>query len=711
MLDRIAHLTWHHPRKILGAALLFAAVAGFFGHDVEHHLKAAGFTDPASESEQAGDVLSAALGYSAQPGLVVLVRARDGGKLDTEDPAVRAEVARLTTALARSAYVGQAVNPLEGKPGTGDLIAADGRSLALAARLSTNDLEDKGGLADESVRKNVTSSMLDVGYGGYAPGFNEVNDQTRKDLTNAELIAFPLLALLLLLVFRGAVAAAVPLVIGALSILGTLLALRVMSSFVGTSLFALNIGTALSLGLAVDYALLLVSRHREETATAGFTEEAHRRTVSTAGRTALFSGLTVAGAMAALCVMPQRFLYSVGASGAVVGVLSAAMALFVVPALLAVLGPKINALSIRRGPGPSVADTSTRWLKVARAVMKRPVLVAVSTTVVLLAVASPLFSTHLTGPSAEAVPPGQQSYEVNKYLEQHYDRGVVEGVSLTVRGDVAPEALAELDARIQGVPGVAEVAPFVPAGPGVAFTTASLEAPALSDAGQDSVRDIRALADPAGGTLLVAGNTAGFLDEKSSLVDNAPLAIGLIVLLTVVLLFLLTGSVLLPLKTLLMNTMTLAASLGILVIVFEKKFLVGLLDYPGPYSVEVTSLVFLFAVAFALATDYAVLVMARVKELRDSGMSNEDAVAHGVARTGRIISAAAVMIAVVFAAFAVSPVFFMKQIAVGMALGVIIDATVVRALLVPSLMRLLGEANWWAPGPLRRLHDRLGIRH
>jgi putative drug exporter of the RND superfamily len=208
----------------------------------------------------------------------------------------------------------------------------------------------------------------------------------------------------------------------------------------------------------------------------------------------------------------------------------------------------------------------------------------------------------------------------------------------------------------------------------------------------------------------VAGNTAAFIDEKESLLGNAPLAIGLIVALTVILLFLLTGSVLLPLKTLLMNTMTLAATLGILVLVFERKVLVGVLDYPGPYSVEVTSLVFLFAVAFALATDYAVLVIARIKEMRDAGMSNEDAVAQGVARTGRIISAAAVMIAVVFAAFAVSPVFFMKQIAIGMALGVIIDATIVRGLLVPSLMRLLGAANWWAPGPLRQLHARFGIR-
>lgn len=709
MLERIANLTWHHPRKVLAAALLFLAVAGYFGHDVEHHLKAAGFTDPASESEKAGVVLSDALGFSAQPGLVVLVRAKDGGKLDVTDPEVQIEVGRLARRMAEADFVGRVTNPLDGNPAAANLIAADGGSVALTAQLSTNDLEDKGGLADESVREKVTSDLLDVGYGGYAPSFNEVNDQTRKDLTNAELIAFPLLAILLLLVFRSVIAAAVPLVIGVLSIAGSLLLLRIMSEFVGTSVFALNIGTALSLGLAVDYALLLVSRHREETAVSGFTLEAHRRMMATAGRTALFSGLTVAGAMAALMVMPQRFLYSVGAAGAMVGVLSAVMAIFVAPALLAVLGPRINALSIRKGP--AVSDTSTRWLRIARGVMKRPVLIALATTTVLLALAGPLVATTLTGPSAQAVPPGQQSYEVNRYLETHYGREVVEGVSLTVDGAVPADELEALRSRIAAVPGVDLVSPFVPADPEVSFATAAFSGPALSAESQDSLRAIRALEDPAGGKLLVAGNTASFLDEKTSLVENAPVAIGLIVLLTVVLLFLLTGSVLLPLKTLLMNTMTLAASLGILVIVFEKKFLVDLLDYPGPYAVEVTSLVFLFAVAFALATDYAVLVMARVKELRDSGMSNEDAVAHGVAKTGRIISAAAVMIAVVFAAFAVSPVFFMKQIAVGMALGVIIDATIVRALLVPSLMRLLGEANWWAPGPLRRFHARFGVSH
>ena len=708
MLDRIADLTWRHPRKILLAAFLFAAVAGFFGHDVEHHLKAAGFTDPDSQSERAGDALAGALGYDAEPGLVVLLRDPDGGTIDVHDPAVVAEVARLADALRGADYVGHVIDPLDPSTPAPDLVAKDGKSIVLPADLSTTDLEDKGGLADESVRERVTSDVFDIRYGGFAPSFNEVNDQTRADLTNAELIAFPLLAMLLLLVFRSVVAAAVPLVLGVLSILGTLLALRVMASLVDTSLFALNIATALSLGLAVDYALLLVSRHREEVATHGRTLEAHRRAVRTAGRAALFSGLTVAGAMAALVLMPQRFLYSIGVAGATVGVLSAVMAVVVVPALLAALGPWVDRWSIRRGA--SVSASSDTWFRIARAVMRRPVVIAVATTVALLALAAPLFGTTLTGPSAQAVPPGQQSYDVNAYLFDHYGRSLTEGVALVVTGHADEAALSELAARVGAVDGVASVGPFRAAPDDTAYATATLDGPALSEHSQDAVQDIRDLAPPEGADLLVSGNTARFIDEKESLISNAPPVIALIVLMTIVLLFLLTGSVLLPLKTLLMNTLTLSAVVGLLVLVFEKGLALGLLGYHGPHAVEVTSLVFIFAVTFALATDYAVLVMARIKELRDGGMSNTDAVAGGVARTGRIISAAALMIAVVFLAFAVSPVFFMKQIAVAMAVGVIIDATVVRALLVPSLMRLLGEANWWAPRPLRALHARFGIR-
>jgi uncharacterized membrane protein YdfJ with MMPL/SSD domain len=712
ILRRTSSLTWRRPRTVLAAILLFAAVAGFFGHDVEKHLAAAGFADPASQSEKAGRVLADELGHAAEPGLVVLIRAKDGGKLDLTSPTIRAEVNRLAAQTAKGEYVGPVDNPLASPdPAATGLVAADGRSLVLAAHLTDPDVEDKGGIADESVRRLVKSDIVDVGFGGYAPGFNEVNDQTREDLTKAELIAFPILGILLLLVFRSAIAMFIPLIVGGLSIVGTLLALRIMSTFVDTSLFALNIATALSLGLAVDYALLIVSRHREEVAKHGYTELALSNTVASAGRTALFSGLTVAGAMAALVLMPQRFLYSIGVAGGVVGILSASMAVLVVPALLSWLGPNVNKFSIRRGP--AVSDASSGWLRVARGVMRRPVAVAVITTSALLALALPLAGTHLTGPSSQAVPPGAQAYGVTKYLNAHYPRAVMEGVSLTVTGKASDADLEKLRTEIQAVPHVdpkSPVPPFTRVSDTVAFTTAALDGPALSDTSQDAIKEIRDLAVGSGDKLLVSGNTARFIDQKASLASNAPMVVALIVLLTVVLLFLLTGSVLLPLKTLLMNALTLSAVLGILVIVFEKKFGSGLLDYPGPYAVEVTSMVFLFVVTFALATDYAVLVMARIKELRDSGLSNEEAVAQGVARTGRIISAAALMIAVVFAAFAVSPVFFMKQIAVGMALAVIIDATVVRALLVPSLMRLLGEANWWAPKPLRRFHDRFGIR-
>ncbi|HEV2727920.1 MAG TPA: efflux RND transporter permease subunit, partial [Solirubrobacterales bacterium] len=355
-MGRIADLTWKHPKLVLAAVALFTLFAAAFGRDVEQHLKAAGFTDSASESERAGALLRDSLGYDPNPGLVVVVRAPGGGKLDISSPAVRREVDRLSKQVAQVEHIGRVTNPLRDRQAAPTLIARDGESLVLPAYLATDDIQDAGGIAAEKVQPVLAESSLDVGLGGFAAGFDETNDQTREDLTKAELIAFPILALLLLFVFRGVVAAAIPLLMGVISIIGTLLVLRVMSSFADTSLFALNIATGLSLGLAVDYALLLVSRYREEMGRGGASREAHRRTVQTAGRTAVFSGLTVAAAMAALIVMPQRFLYSMAVAGSSVAILSALMAILIVPSLLALLGPRIDALSIRRGP--AVSDTS-----------------------------------------------------------------------------------------------------------------------------------------------------------------------------------------------------------------------------------------------------------------------------------------------------------------------------------------------------------------
>ena len=706
-MNRIAGLTWKHPKLVLGLVGAFALFAVAIGHDVEQHLKAAGFTDPSSESEKATDLLRESLGYDPNPAIVLVVRSPGGGPLNLHDPTVRRDVNRLSAEVAKVEYVGRVLDPLRQPRVGANLIAKDGKSLAVAAYLSTNDIEDAGGIAAEETKEIADASPLDVAEAGFAQGFNETNDQTRKDLTTAELIAFPILALFLLFVFRGVVAAGIPLLIGGVSVVGTLFVLRIMSTFVDTSVFALNIATGLSLGLAVDYALLMVSRYREEIATDGATEEAHRRTVLTAGRTAVFSGLTVAAAMAALIFMPQRFLYSMAVAGASVAVLSSVIAILVVPSMLRLLGTRIDALSIRRGP--AVSDTSDRWYRLARGVMRRPVAVALGSSALLLAAAAPLLWTTLTGPSAEAVPPNQPSYDAYRYLEAHYPRDVTEAVTVAVDGRAGPAQLVAYRRQIGGVGDVVRGTPFVRASRDVAYANFALSKPALSSDSQDAVNEIRDLDPPGTATVLVSGNSARFIDQKQSLIEHAPLVIAIIALTTLVVLFLLTGSVLLPLKTLVMNSLTLGATLGILVLAFQAGWLDSPLDYTGPAAIEVTSLVFLFAIIFGLATDYAVLVMARIKERHDLGDSNEEAVAVGIGRTGRVITAAAVAIAIVFLAFGVSTVFFVKQIAIGMAFGVMIDATIVRALLVPSLMRLFGEWNWWAPKPLRRIYLRLGI--
>ena len=706
MFERIANLTWRRPRLVLAAVVLVAIGGAVYARDVEEHLAAAGFTDSSSESSKATDSLREGLGYDPDAGIALVVRAPDGGPLDLSAPAVQREIERLSAAVAGVEGVGFVNNPLEEK-GAPPLIERDRDSVVITGHLSTPDVEEDGGRAAEDAKEAIGDSSLDVTMGGYAPSFNEVNDQTREDLTKAEMIAFPILALLLLIVFRSVVAAGIPLLIGVFSILLSFVVLKLMASLVDTSLFALNITTGLSLGLAVDYSLLMVSRYREELERIGPTREAHAITVRTAGRAALFSGATVAVALAPLVLMPQRFLYSLGVAGAAVGVLSAVLALLVVPSILAIAGPRINSLSVRRGP--AVSDASQGWYRIARGVMDRPVTVLVASSALLLACAAPLLGTTLIGPSAQAVPPGKESFVANEYIEENYGRGVTEAVTVTVLNPPGPGELDALSTKILAIEGVQEGSGFVPASGQIAYASFAFDEFALSGPSQDAVEQIRGL-DAGGGELAVSGNTARFLDQKQSLLDHAPVVIGLVALAMFVLLFMLTGSVLLPIKTLLMNLLTLAATLGLLVLAFEEGWLDGVFDYAGPAALELISLVFLFSVIFGFATDYAVLVLARIKEARDAGASNEEAVALGIARTGRVITAAAVMIAVVFLAFAVSPVFFMKQIALGMAVGVLLDATVVRAFLVPSLMRLFGEWNWWAPRPLRRLHWRFGIR-
>lgn len=731
MFERIAALTWFHPKKVLAAIAAFMVVGGVLGSKVEEHLKAAGFDDPESESVQARELLRADLGYDPDPGIVVLVTSPDGGKLDLGDPKIRAEVRRLSARMGEARFVAKVNSPigaldrtLAALPGGRKApvpdavierfraqhpqVARDGRSLIINGHLDTDDPEEEGGIAAEDAQRLMQSDVVELGFAGFAVGFNEVADQARDDLNRAEMIAFPILAVLLLIVFRGVVAAAVPLVIGVASILGTFLVLRVMAEFVGTSLFALNIATALSLGLAVDYALLMISRYREELEEQGPTREAHFRMVSTAGRTVVFSGVTVAAAMVALTLFPQRFLYSVGAAGATVGLLASTIALLGVPSVLALIGPRINALSVRRRS--PVSEQAGGWYRLAKGVMRRPVLVAVASGAVMLGAGFPALSALLTGPSAEALPPSKPAFAVYRSIEATYPADATIPISVAVTGEASGPRLEKLRAEINRLDGVEGSRPFVRAPSGIAFTNFGLAQPAPDPKSQDVVRAIRDRISQHSPELVVSGNTAGFIDQKKSLIEHLPLVAGLMVVLTLILLFMLTGSVILPLKTLVMNALTLTAVLGILVLAFQEGLLSGPLDYPGPDAIELLTIALIFAITFGLATDYAVLVMARIKEQHDLGRPNKEAVAIGIGRTGRVISAAAMLLAVVFLAFASSDIFFMKQAAVGQAAGVLLDATIVRALLVPALMALFGELNWWAPAPLARFQARFGFR-
>jgi uncharacterized membrane protein YdfJ with MMPL/SSD domain len=705
-VTRIADLTWKHPKLVLAAIGLFTVLAFTFSKDVQQHLKAAGFSDPASESARSQELLIEKTGSDVMPGIVVRITPPPGeSRLQLRSPALREETRRIAAQLLAIDGIARVEDPLAG--GSPQLIASDRSSMLLDAYFSDNDAEVLTGAAEEASER-VRSARFGVIVGGFAAGFNETNDTIEKDLVRAELIAFPLLALLLLIVFRGVIAASIPLVVGIVSIGGTFLALRVMSEFVDTSVFALNITTAMGLGLAVDYGLLLVTRYREELERDGPSRESHRRLVESAGRTVIFSGLTVAAAMAALTLLPQRFLYSLGAGGAFVSLFAAFGALLVVPALLALLGKRVNSLSLRRGP--AVSDESGGWYRLARGVMRRPVAVALSTAALLLLLAVPMLGVNLTIPGTDTMPKGKPSRDVVVTINRDYPTALGTPIPVVVDGPASKAQLRSLSRRIGAVEGIASPVPFRRVAPELAVASFGLRVNAddsLSTESQETVREVRAVQGPA--PLLVSGYTAEFLDLKTSLGQNLPLVIGVIALTTLILLFMLTGSVVLPLKTLVMNLLTLAGTLGVIVAAFQWGLLDGPLGYDGPAGMETSTLVLMFAVIFGLSTDYAVLVLARIKELHDSGLPNEEAVARGIARTGRVISAAGLCLAAVFLAFTTSSIFFMKEAGLGYAAAVLIDTTLVRALLVPALMRLFGDWNWWAPAPLQRFQQRYGF--
>jgi len=701
MFDSLARLANGRAKRIGLLAIVFFLVAGAVGGSVANRLDPYGADDPSTETVQAQERLEDA-GLRVPAVIAVVENA----------PVAKASTRQRVVALEREIRKRPDVASVTGYYGTHSpaFVSRDGESTYFAVALNaTGDKEAQEVGADIADQLDEQPGVV---VGGFAVAQEQVNKQVEEDLKKAEMLAFPLLFLLSLLFFRSLVASVLPLMIGGLAIVGTFLILRIASEFGSISIFALNLTTALGLGLAIDYSLFIVSRYREEIAKSGPGLEAMRRVLATAGRTVFFSSLTVAAALASLLVFPQRFLYSMGLGGSLVALFAASISLTVLPAVLTLLGTRVNAgapkFLQRRAEADAQPAEQGFWYRLSRFVMRRPVPVATLSALFLIILGLPFFGIKFNTVDPTVLPESASARQAYDTVSQQFPPYHDTPIWLDVEGG-GPKAAAAVAAEVRGVDGVAEVAPPQRLADGVTAVQVVSANPFVSDASQAAVKTIRNLPTPAGTTVRVSGASADFVDFQSSLERHMPIALAIVILATLVILFLMTGSVVLPIKSLLMNFLNLSAVFGLLVLIFQDGRLEGFLDYSSPGAIEQTMPILLFAVAFGLSTDYAVFLLSRIKEARDNGASDSESVAIGLERTGRIVTAAALLFAVAMGAFATSKIIFIKENGVGTALAVLIDASIIRALLVPALMELLGKWNWWAPRPLRRLHDRFGI--
>jgi uncharacterized membrane protein YdfJ with MMPL/SSD domain len=702
VFSALASLAHRRPKRVVAIAVAIAVAAGAFAGSVADRLYPYGADDPATDSVKANDRLERAMGQKADPGLVALV--------DTGTPAssaaARKAVAHVTRRISRERTVARVSSFYE----THDraMVSRDGRSQYVAAYFKPVSDKTQQEAADRL--DDAFAGLHGVKLGGAAAARADVNRIVEEDLRRAEMLAFPLLFLLSLVFFRSLVAAALPLLVGGFAIVGTFLVLRIASEFAEVSIFALNLTTGLGLGLAIDYSLFMVARYREEVAKNGPGAEALQRTLATAGRTVFFSSLTVMAALASLLVFPQRFLYSMGLGGAFVTMVAAVVALVVLPAVLALLGSRVNALAPswlqRAAERDAKPATTGGWYRLSRFVMRRPGPIAAVSAAVLIIAGLPFLGIKFTSVDPTVLPAGTESRQVNTALTRDFPPNRTSPMYLAVESRPTRQ-MRQWAHGLTRLPGVAAVRGPQQVGRDTSLIQVVSRSDWLDERTQDLVRDVRDT--PAPFRVLAGGQTADFVDFKGSLARHLPIAFAIVVLSSMVVLFLMTGSVVLPIKALVMNVLTLSAAFGILVLVFQDGRLEGLLGYTSQGALEATMPVLLFAVAFGLSTDYGVFLLSRIKEARDRGASDSESVAIGLERTGRIVTACALLFSIAIGAFATSRIIFIKENGIGTALAVLIDASIIRALLVPSLMELLGRWNWWAPRPLRRLHDRIGL--
>ncbi|GJF17435.1 membrane protein [Mycolicibacterium cyprinidarum] len=745
MLQRIALAAIAAPRRILLATLLVMVGCGVFGVPVAQYLSAGGFHDPSSESANAGALLVDKFGRGD---MELLISVTADGADGVEGLAARAVGTDIATELARSPHVAGVTSAWTAPPAaTPPLISKDGKTGLIVAGITGGESEAQRHaekLTDELVhdRDGVT-----VRAGGVAMTNVQITAQSEQDLLRMESIAVPLSFVVLVWVFGGLLAAALPLAVGAFAILGSMAVLRAVTMITDVSIFALNLSIAMGLALAIDYTLLIISRYRDELAdradSAGRVDAAQRhkalvRTMVTAGRTVLFSALTVALSMVAMVLFPMYFLKSFAYAGIAVVAFAALAAIVVAPAAIVLAGDRLDSLDVRRlvrrilgRPEPVRKPVEQMfWYRSTKYVIRRSIPIGFAGVALLLLLGAPFLSAKWGFPDDRVLPPSASARVLGDELRNDFavDSSTNVTVVLPSTDGVTPDALGEYAAELSRVADVSSVsAPggtFVDGevvGPpsaatgfadGSAFLTVASSAPLFTDASEDQLNRLHAVVTPAGHEVQLTGLAQVNRDSAGAITSRLPTVLAVIAAITFVLLFLLTGSVVLPLKALVLNVLSLTAAFGALVWIFQEGHL-GALGTTPTGTLVANMPVLLFCVAFGLSMDYEVFLISRIREYwlksGQTATDNDESVALGLARTGRVVTAAALLMSISFAALIAAKVAFMRMFGVGLTLAILADATLVRMLLVPAFMHLLGRWNWWAPKPLAKLHERIGL--
>lgn len=703
MFAKWGSLAYRRRWVVLVATVLLSVVGGAWGLGVFDRLSQGGYEAPNSEAARANKVAQDAFGRQGGDVLVIYT-APAGSTVDSPD--VKAKVEHQLEGLPRDAVKADGVMSYW-NTGMPAFASADKTkalvTITLASGDSNTQLKQFDKISGQLAVDGVSSQV-----GGLVPTQKAISVMSSEDLTKAEAVSLPIVLVLLIIIFGGLVAASLPVLVGALAIMGSLGVLHAISLGTDVNSFAVNVASLLGLGMAIDYGLFMVGRFREELAAGRSTEDAVRRTVTSAGRTVAFSSTILVIALAGLLLFPHGFLKSLSYGGMSAVAIAAIVSLTLLPALLGILGPRVDKLSMPWRKRTAKGEDGRGWAKLGRRVMKRPVLFAVPIIGVLLALGAPFLGVKFGEVTEKVLPEGNAARVAAETVNTEFSALSNRGFKIVLSGDPSPADVQRFAAEVGDVPGVDTAQITTEPRNGVWLLSAGLTGDAHSDEAKQALEDVRALRAPPGAELLVGGSTAMVADSLDEIGAQLPWMALLLVGATFLLMFLAFGSVVLPLKAIAMSALSLSATFGVLVWIFQDGHGASLLGVT-PAPLESGIVVLMAAIVFGLSTDYEIFLLSRMVEARNKGASTEEAVATGLAKTGRVITAAALLLIVVIGAFAFSQVTMMRFVGVGMILALALDATIVRMILVPAVLKLLGNAVWWAPGPLRRVQERLAI--